>query len=770
MAEINLKYNPYTREVERCQVNGEDKSFAGVWGDQTRELGEWAYSFIEKLDATYNDDRYVIVFTGIERDLNFLEDAAAEYMGKVSGVTITVKPESVQAVDKGFDELRRLFDKMREESPFDELKSKTVKELFDEALSSEFEMAVVATMSSGKSTLINAMLGRDLLPARAEATTSNIVRIHDVDGQKEFKAVAKNGDGVELETIENVAPEDLNRLNSLGNDESKLNYVSVCELYGDIPGVDSTNVRLVLTDTPGPNNSQNVVHREHTYSLFKKEYKPLILYILNASQLGTNDDSLLLDRVAEAMAETGRQSQDRFIFVLNKADEFDPEKGETLEKKLDDVRKYLEQRKIMNPRIFPCDARSAKVFRQYLNGQPLTEKEEDYILPQHSTIVKREWRHFSRLSPLSRANVAQQQKMLLAAEHEDDEKIKSIKKAIVYTGVPAIELAINEYLMKYALPAKLSKAVDSFKRKVVKLRLEAKAEAELKGNEGKIAEVKRSLEEVEKLLGSGEVGRKIAEDLKTIDICKTIDQKFEDASAKVFTAYQKQVANRKAPSLDPLVAKQYAKQIHSALQDIQAKFKVDIDAAVKKGVRDCLAESLEKMNSAIKRLLGSQSEFDFGSAISVLGGCEIDFDGPIHDYDFTERKKTGTRWVENANKRWYKPWTWFDKDGWNEDVYTDVAKTNFKKFIEEQIDPQVESFITYSRKLIEEFAAGESARLKEYLNKQIKKIQQKIQEKVKDKCKLLADRDRFERELEQNEQNLKWLQTLKCEIDSILAI
>ena len=770
MAEIKLKYNPYSREVERCQVNGEDKSFTGVWGDQTRELGEWAYAFIEKLDATYNDDRYVLEFSGIERDLNFLEDAAAEYMGKVSGVTVTVKPGSVKAVDKGFDELRRLFQKMQDESPFEELKSKTVTELFDEALSSEFEMAVVATMSSGKSTLINAMLCRDLLPARAEATTSNIVRIHDIDGQKDFKAIAKNGDGVELETIENVTPMELERLNSLGNNKANENYVSVCDLYGDIPGICSKDVRLVLTDTPGPTYSQNVVHKEHTYSLFKKDYKPLILYVLNATQLKTNDDSLLLDRVAEAMSESGRQSQDRFIFVLNKADEFDPEKDKSLEKIMEGVRQYLAQHKIANPRIFPCDALSARVFRQFLNGQPLTEREEDDILPGYSKIIKREWRHFSRLAPLSKANVAFQQKMLLAAEHEDDEKIKSIKQAIVYTGVPAIELAINEYLMKYALPAKLSKAVDSFKRKVVKLRLEAKAESELRGNGKKIEETRRALEEIEKLLSSGELGKKFAEDLKTIDIRKAINPKFEDASAKVFEIYQRRVAIRKVPSLDPLLAKQYADQINKDLQDMQAIFKADVDTAIDSGIRECLTETLRKMNSAIKALLGSQSEFKIASANSILGDCSIDYDDSIHDYTFSERKKTGTRWVENTDKHWYKPWTWFDDDGWNEDVYTNFEKINFEKFVVEQIDPEFWKFIASSRELIEKFADDESARIKKFVEEKVSAIQQKIREKVADKRKLINDKSRFEKELAKNQKNLEWLQELKCKIDSILAI
>ena len=770
MAEINLKYNPYTREVERCQVNGEDESFPAVWGDQTRELGEWASAFVEKLDAKYNDDRYVVAFTGIERDLNFLEDAAAEYMRKVPGVTVTVKAESVCAVDKGFDELRNLFCKMQKESPFEELKSKTVKELFDEALSSEFEMAVIATMSSGKSTLINAMLHRDLLPARNEATTSNIVRIHDVDGQDGFKAVALNGDGVELETIEDVTPADLDRLNSLGNDESKNNYVSVCDLYGDIPGICSKNVRLVLTDTPGPNYSQNVAHRAHTYSLFQKEYKPLILYVLNASQLGTNDDSLLLDRVAEAMAESGRQSQDRFIFVLNKADEFDPDR-EPLEKKIADVRAYLEKRKIMNPRIFPCDARSAKVFRQYLQGALLTEKEEVEILPHHENFVKREWRHFSRLAPLSKANVALQQRMLLDADRETDERRKSVRKALVYTGVPAIELAITEYLEKYALPAKLSRAVDSFRRKMSKLRLEAKAEAELKGNECKIAEAKSALKQVADLVSSGETGKRLVADLQSVDVRAAIREKFELANVEAYKAYQNVVgAHRNESSLDPALAKQRADKVHSALKELQARFKADLDGAIWQGLRASLTEGLDKMNSVIRGLLGDNTKLDFGPVGDLLGDCEVEFSDAIHEYEFNEQVKTGTRWVENTNKRWWKPWTWFDADGWNEDVYTECKKINFKEFVENRIDPEFERFISDSRASVEQYAAKESAAIRRYLEKKFRDIQKKMEEKVKEKQGILKDKDRFEQKIAQNKKNIKWLQDLKDQIDSVLAI
>ncbi|MEI5604659.1 dynamin family protein, partial [Streptomyces brasiliscabiei] len=42
---------------------------------------------------------------------------------------------------------------------------------FENAFNNDFDVYVVATMSSGKSTLLNAMLGQDLFPAANEATT-----------------------------------------------------------------------------------------------------------------------------------------------------------------------------------------------------------------------------------------------------------------------------------------------------------------------------------------------------------------------------------------------------------------------------------------------------------------------------------------------------------------------------------------------------------------------------------------------------------------------
>ena len=125
MADIELKYNPYTKKVEKCTHNGKDLDLSSsVWGDQGKELGVWAGLFIEKIVARCNDDDYSINFEGIERDFNFLEDAAKEYVEKETDnygekkIKIAVHANNTLTPTEKFDELKNLFNKMQQETPF----------------------------------------------------------------------------------------------------------------------------------------------------------------------------------------------------------------------------------------------------------------------------------------------------------------------------------------------------------------------------------------------------------------------------------------------------------------------------------------------------------------------------------------------------------------------------------------------------------------------------------------------------------------------------
>lgn len=74
-----------------------------------------------------------------------------------------------------------------------------------------FPIHVIATMSSGKSTLINALLRRKLMPSKNEACTAIITEILDDDG-KDFSAIVYDRSDNEIKTIAQLTYENLKDL------------------------------------------------------------------------------------------------------------------------------------------------------------------------------------------------------------------------------------------------------------------------------------------------------------------------------------------------------------------------------------------------------------------------------------------------------------------------------------------------------------------------------------------------------------------------------
>lgn len=154
--------------------------------------------------------------------------------------------------------------------------------------------------------------------------------------------------------------------------------VSMIRAEGNIPFVSSDDVSLVLVDTPGPNNSRDPEHKAATYRMLSESSKTLVLYLLNATQLAVNDDNNLLNYVADSMKVGGKQSKDRFIFVVNKLDEFKP--GEdSVSGSIDKVRNYLEDKGIKNPNIYPASALTALEIRTALKNEKVVGYSEDEL-------------------------------------------------------------------------------------------------------------------------------------------------------------------------------------------------------------------------------------------------------------------------------------------------------------------------------------------------------------------------------------------------------
>ncbi|MTO65274.1 hypothetical protein GMC17_14030, partial [Turicibacter sanguinis] len=335
---------------------------------------------------------------------------------KINHIPVKETSDKIGLIDEVFKEIQN--------GPFDELKDEQIQKAFNQAKSDEFEVCVVATMSAGKSTLINAMLGANLMPSSCEACTAIITRIKDNDNQS-WKGKVYGKNHRLLETHEELTYEKMVRLN--GEKE-----VSVIEVNGDIPFVNSENNSLVLIDTPGPNNSRDPEHKKVQSQFLSKSSKSLVLYIMEGT-FGSDDDHQLLERVANSMAVAGKQSKDRFIFIVNKMDNRKKEDGST-EGILNRIRQYLKCHGINNPNLFPVAALPALNIRLKASGAEIDNETLDETRQKVKKLNRNESLHLEAYATLPSSIKDEINRQLT----EEEEKTKVVSDQCLHSEVYAM--------------------------------------------------------------------------------------------------------------------------------------------------------------------------------------------------------------------------------------------------------------------------------------------------------------------------------------------
>lgn len=289
---------------------------------------------------------------------------------------------------------------------------------------------VVSTMSSGKSTLINALVGTELLPSMNRACTAKAVAILDNDMKPHFEihAVSKEGKYTFIETATKQAVTDFNK-----SDE-----ISEMIIEGEIRGICNSKKSLLLIDTPGINNSMDMTHEMATKKVLDDYPEGLILYVINAQQIGTYDDSAFLSVIAQKLKDNPSFN---ILFVINKMDLIDPAK-ESPGDLMMNCKNYIESKGIMNPVLVPVSASSALLFKKVLLGKELSEKDEEDFL--------KSYKHFRREGFSLQDYMIIPRRGRLTDELEVDGKKYSraqLYAALENTGLPFLEKQIDETMM-----------------------------------------------------------------------------------------------------------------------------------------------------------------------------------------------------------------------------------------------------------------------------------------------------------------------------------
>lgn len=452
MSNFTIEHNPFFNET-KIWIEDEltnDEKFSKL---KNKRLIDVIDDIPEEFFNECNENNINLIFIGRSFEYEDLLHSCKSYNSN-NGINLTIIHKSkYDNID--ITKIKK-FESILTSSPIEGIsQNEELINRFLNKLNTEFEVAIVATMSSGKSTLINSMIGQSILPARNEATTAKIFSIRDDDHAENFSVNLLNSNGESLEVFGESLEEQLENANKQEN-------VHEIRLNGDIPNISSSVANLVLLDTPGPNNAQNQEHKEITYKLIKDEGKnPLIIYVLNAQQLTTDGVNDLLEEIAETINKKNTsQNHDRFIFVLNKADRL---KKTEVVNMISNAKEFLEKFNIKDPKIFPISSYRALCCRKNLKKFELDDDEDDELDTCEKVVVKgREYHYFEQYAPITNQQKSIIENKLKKAKEEDD----WITQAEIHSGIPSLEMAIDDYVTKYAIPMKIHDAFAEIEKAV----------------------------------------------------------------------------------------------------------------------------------------------------------------------------------------------------------------------------------------------------------------------------------------------------------------
>lgn len=762
MKKVFIKYNPYKLETE---ITVDDKFLAnnsklGEMSEDGIRLQEWIELLPEALIEEYNDTEFEIKFHGTLLDF---EDLTEIFSRAQATNNIKVNLEHIPAKETEDKEklINEVFEKIQH-GPFDELKSKDIVNSFNQASSSDFEICVVATMSAGKSTLINAMLQEKLMPSAQEACTAIITEIKDSDSEK-WQAEVYDKNNILIETHSDITYPTMDRLNK---DET----VSTIKINGDIPFVTADDVSLVLVDTPGPNNKRNEDHKRVQSEFLSKSSKSLILYIMEGT-FGSGDDDSLLRTVADSMSVGGKQSKDRFIFVINKMDGRKKEDGDTMQT-LNRVKMYLKEHGIENPNLFPAAALPALNIRLMKKNADLDEDTIDETEMLVRKLNRNEMLHLEKYATLP-AGVRRKINLSLELAINSNDKEE---QALIHTGVVSVENAISQYVQKYAKTAKIKNIVDTFSHKLDEVNCFEETKKELAKNIDESEKIVKQIELIKNKINDAKSAQKFKDTVEAAvlkvyedsqDVVDNIVAKFEGRITKKIDSLRGEELSLDEAMYEVDRLERFAKKLEP---DFQVELEELIQNNLIKTSRNLLESYKNKLSSLTEDLNLDKIKGIHIDPFKLMSGSVANIsDFSLKAFVKSKTIEDGEEWVSNTSKKWYKPWTWFQESGYWRTKYkdveyiiaSDIAQTFFAPVTKQLLD-NADSARGYALKQANKIAHN--------FNCMFEILDYTLEQKLIELETCVTDKENADQRIKESEIRLEWLKDIKNQVDSILDI
>lgn len=753
MKKVKIIYNPYLLKTT-IQVDGKMPKPNSKLNFGKLRIQEWSAKLAQILLEECSDRNFYIEFTGTQSDFDDLKEILKTSKNFQWTFAATDIQDSVIEVEKKVDEL---FNDIQN-GPIEQLRDNTIKEAFRKAKNSEFEVNVVATMSSGKSTLINALLGKKLMPVANMATTATIVKIIDTE-QDNYSAKAYDAKGKLIKEDSNITYRTMKEWNKDTN-------ISSIEILGRIPCVKSVGMRLVLVDTPGPNNSRDENHKRMTYDMLADSDKSLVLFVMNATQLNVDDQKNLMDFVCECMEKGGKQSRERYIFAINKMDSFNPEDDDPSEA-LNTAKDVLLDNKITAPNLFPVSAQAALECRTDVSQSVLP-----IFIPRLAEYPELKFDTYYEYNNLPLSVKYKIEGMLQSLEQND--------RVEIHSGIVSIEQAIGLYIDKYARAIKVKDLVDSFNDRLNELKAVATLQAEIRQNKDKKVQLDKQIDEIKEKIESSKSAQTLSKIIDRKDLSGNVTEEIDEyinvtktKIEKIIFKHSKSTRVRKSEAIrqiDSIVA-----ESSEILNQLDSRAGRILEKAYKSLMSDIIMEYQNYLDAlgitSVKNDFGLRP-LDFVAEELADVNRIMSNNVTVVDEGHNETRHRQVRGKKKTNWFW-TPWNWFTERYETEtEIYTvhipnNVEYVDMSSVVKEYMKP-LQTQLIDAKRAVTEHAESESVRIKSSLKNYLNKINLLLQKKLEE-LKISTDvASQTQKEIEIQESNLQWMKSIITRVNELI--
>lgn len=771
---VFIKYNPYTVETiirfdSFDEYNGEEPKESsplhssylnGYGGKNGKRLQEWIDSLPSILEKSGREKSYTITFYGTTLDYEDVKVVA-------DSSSIIKRCEHIQGCnpEDKIIQLKKLY-KDAFNLGFDSINNYGAE--IDRAFKMGFEAYVVATMSAGKSTLINALIGQKLMPSKHEPCTAVITRIYDTGDGNVFSARAYGrNDDKPRETIKELTYDAMVRLNS----DDNITYINI---EGNISFVGKKGIPFVIVDTPGPNNSRNTNHRAITMKEIETGKQSLVIFLLDACQNGTDSEKLLLEDIAKAMEKGGKMSRDRFMFVVNKLDNFYNE-PENIKNLLITNRDGLAKYGITDARIYPVSATVALSATTGLDNVSAIDKA--YAIEM---VTKKELHLEKTIDGINSHIPASARNELAKILKESVETSNLDKQALIHSGVPSLRAAIIEYLEKYALAIRIGEIADKLKvsfdcaAKVVKLNTDITTDGKNRD------EILAAISILEKQINSGEQGRAYERQLeeRIQGILADVKAKIQEQETALSETVREYCDQHKENKLSPSIARVISREWVEKFKHTEDLLKNTLSDILNQGIKLSAEQFLEDYRKSVEGIMPRDEVGALPFDPLILVGAEMTLDSTIDSFTTEEEKsrqvQDGFNKVKNPEREgffgFFKVWK-----SWSIDVpvyRTEHYKEEYvewTKYAQDIIGKVRAGIAMYCEEAIKQAETNSEKMLADFKNK-FTRLNDKILQKTTELSAMSKNDKTLKKRIDQNTKLVEEVKQLQERLNNILEI